>query len=221
MMLCFCSPAAEGEEPILSAVEAIELVHMRMRDVSGEVSRTESQMVMESTLVRRAAQQQDMEKARLHMRRIRALRERRTRYLGCRERLWAMKETLMEQSHHASVQRTFAEGLQVAESLLQKVDLSKVEDAMDRLEDVMADTRDIGAELGREHTFVSENDDDDDAYAVEQELRLLMNGVQKDDEEAEQKELVLPTTPTHTPSEAAKSKQHHERSDAKVPVCEG
>lgn len=183
-----CCRESEGEQ--LSVVEAIELIHERMRDVGVQISTIEGRMVEESRVVKRAARDKDMEMARVHMRRIRAMRERRTRYLQVREKLWVMKETLNEQSHYAAVQDTFSQGLLATETLLQKVNLDKVEEMMDRWEDAEMDTREVGSELGRD--MCGEEEEEEEVW-IQDQLHQLMKGVE---EECSAEEVFLPSVPT-------------------------
>lgn len=182
-MRALCCRGTENEKNEITVVEAIELVHERMRDVGVQVAQAENRMMEESVLVRRAVQKKDMDDARLHMKRIRSIRERRLRHMQCREKLWLMKETLEEQASYALVQESFSEGLRVTDELLKKVDLGQVEDMMERFEESVIQTREIGEELGRD-THLDGADADRE---IERELAVIMGGLEK--------EVELPTIP--------------------------
>jgi len=172
-----CLPRGADAKNGISASEAIELIEERSRHVATQISYLDHQMRKNAADVRTHVKAHDMEQARVHMRRIRMLKDKRTRYLGVKEKLWAMKHTLEEQSMYTALHDTFQSGAEVMDSLLQKVNVERIEELMDRFQEQADETMDVGNALA-EPTHVSIGDGDVEE-SIEQELRLLMGGVEE------------------------------------------
>lgn len=174
--MSFCGVCSSKETAnVMSASEAIELIEERSRHIQTQVAYQEHQMSTEAKHVRRYAHAKDMEQARVHMRRIRFLKDKRTRYLGVKEKLWAMKHTLDEQSVYNTLHETFQSGVEVMDSLLKKVDMDKIEDMMDRFQEQADNTHDISQALSTEIDVL---ESDDIEQGIERELQLLLAGVE-------------------------------------------
>lgn len=172
-----CLPRGAEAKNSISASEAIELIEERSRHVATQVAYLDHQMRKNAAEVRTHVKAHDMEQARVHMRRIRMLKDKRTRYLGVKEKLWAMKHTLEEQSMYTTLHDTFQSGAEVMDSLLKRVNVERIEELMDRFQEQADETMEVGNALA-EPTHVSIGDGDVEA-SIEQELRALMGGVEE------------------------------------------
>lgn len=182
----------------VSASEAIEMIHERSRHITTQIASIDHKMRTNATQVRKYMKINDKEQARLFMRRIRLLKEKRTRYFGVQEKLWAMKETLEEQSMYTSVQETFQSGVSTMDNLLKKVDITKIEDMMDTFQEQADDTREIGHSLS-----IPTNLDIDVENDIEAELNALMGQIP---------EVELPSVPSNL--KVPKKEQHNKLAKA-------
>ena len=176
---CLCFIGASTSDQV-STAEAIDLINARIRNITVKISSIEHKM---RTLDRKAKEHvndQDLEKAKLVLSQIAFLRKKRTRYLGCNQKLWQMCETLNEQDTYVCISETFKTGVNTMESLLQQITLEDIENMMDTVDEQKEDASEIG------YALTSTNNDDVD---VEDELEELMDGI----------ELGLPDAPKTVP----------------------
>lgn len=176
-MRCLCF---NKEKDSISAAEAIELINERTRHIATQISYLEHQMRNNAKDVRRFMEMhfKDIEQARIFMKRIRMLKEKRTRYLQVREKLWAMAQTLEEQSMYNTVQETFQSGVEVMDTLLKKVNVEKIEEMMDRFEEQADETRQVSEALSTDVYLDGDEEDN-----IERELQMLMKNVEEKEEE--------------------------------------
>lgn len=167
----------------VSTIEAIDLIHTRMRTVSVKISSIEHKMREQRKEAKTHVQKNDCERARMCLSQIAFLKNKRSRYLGVNQKLWQMCETLNEQETYISISETFKTGVNTMESLLETVSIAQIENMMDDFEEHQHDTSEIGYALTSTH----QTGDD-----IENEIELLMSGVDLVD--------TMPSVPTTTKS---------------------
>ena len=182
---CSCFVGSTETDKV-STAEAIDLINSRIRNITVKIASIEHKM---RTLDRKAKEhvsEHDLEKAKLVLSQIGFLRKKRTRYLGCNQKLWQMCETLNEQDTYVCISETFKTGVNTMESLLQQVILDDVENMMDTMEEHTFEVNEIGFALNG-----TQKEEEPD---IEDELEELMDGI----------ELVLPDAPTFAPQKQKK-----------------
>ena len=160
----------------MNASEAIEIVEERSRHITIAIGQQEHKMNTIAISVRKCSSNGDTKQARVLMKRIRMLRDKRLRYIGVREKLWEMKETLEEQSMYVSVAKTFESGTDALSTLLKRVDVTKVEDIMDTFQEQADDVHDVGGALAEP----IELGEDAEMAALDDELQIIMHTIEED-----------------------------------------
>ena len=187
-MSCFCL-FSNGNVDKVSTAEAIDLINVRMRNLSVKISSVEHKMRSCRLQARKHVENEDTERARMCLSQIAILKKKRTRYLGVNQKLWQMSETLNEQDTYVCISETFKTGVNTMESLLETVSIGDIEDMMDKFEEQKDDTSEVGHALRMDYTQV----DDDE---IEQEIEALMVGV-IDDMPSVPKQEQIQKEPTH------------------------